>query len=59
MRLILGLHFLLLKQDMETECLKPNSTILNDIGLGLLKLVSSHRGLTYGFFRTRRLDFAN
>lgn len=34
---------------METECLKSNSTILKEVGLGLLKLVSSHRGLTYDY----------
>lgn len=32
-------------QDIETECLKPSSTVLSDIALALLKLVSSHRGL--------------
>lgn len=32
-------------QDIETECLKPSSTILSDIALALLKLVSSRRGL--------------
>jgi hypothetical protein len=34
----------------ETECLKPNSTVLVDIGLALLKFVSSHRGLTPELF---------
>ncbi|OAA64079.1 PHD finger domain protein [Cordyceps fumosorosea ARSEF 2679] len=34
-------------EDIETECLKPSSTILSGIALALLKLVSSHRGLTY------------
>lgn len=34
-------------QDLETACLNPDSTMLLDIGLALLKLVSSHRGLTY------------
>jgi hypothetical protein len=29
------------------ECLKSNSTVLPEIGLALLKFVSSHRGLTY------------
>lgn len=29
------------------ECLKPHSTVLAEIGLALLKFVSSHRGLTY------------
>ncbi|KAI1057901.1 hypothetical protein LB506_000015 [Fusarium annulatum] len=33
-------------EEIETECLKPNSSILADIALALLKLVSSHRGLT-------------
>ncbi|KAI1776487.1 hypothetical protein F4818DRAFT_350953 [Hypoxylon cercidicola] len=33
--------------DLEAECLKPRSTVLTDIGLALLKFVSSHRGLTY------------
>jgi hypothetical protein len=36
------------RQDLETECLKPGpSEKLLDIGLALLKFVSSHRGLTY------------
>ncbi|KAL2684936.1 hypothetical protein Neosp_006029 [[Neocosmospora] mangrovei] len=34
-------------EEIETECLKPNSTVLADIALALLKLVSSHRGLTH------------
>lgn len=29
------------------ECLKTSSSILSEIGLALLKFVSSHRGLTY------------
>jgi len=29
------------------ECMKNNSTVLADIGLALLKFVSSHRGLTF------------
>lgn len=33
-------------QEIETECLKPTSPMLDDIALALLKLVSSHRGLT-------------
>ena len=34
-------------QDLEAECLKPTaSEKLADIGLSLLKFVSSHRGLT-------------
>jgi hypothetical protein len=28
------------------ECMKSHSTVLSDIGLALLKFVSSHRGLT-------------
>lgn len=36
-------------QDVEAECLKPiHSQKLSEIGLALLKFVSSHRGLTYG-----------
>jgi hypothetical protein len=31
------------------ECLKSNSTVLPEIGLALLKFVSSHRGLTLVF----------
>ncbi|KAM3505839.1 hypothetical protein MY11210_007799 [Beauveria gryllotalpidicola] len=34
-------------EDIEKECLKSSSTILSDIALALLKLVSSHRGLTH------------
>ncbi|EGX90260.1 PHD finger domain protein [Cordyceps militaris CM01] len=34
-------------EDIETECLKPCSTLLSDIALALLKLVSQHRGLTF------------
>lgn len=34
-------------QDLEQESCKPEpSTVLSDIGLALLKYVSSHRGLT-------------
>ena len=34
-------------KDLEIECLKPDpSSVLSDIGLALLKYVSSHRGLT-------------
>lgn len=29
------------------ECLKPGSMVLQEIGLGFLKFLSSHRGLTY------------
>ncbi|ROT37025.1 hypothetical protein SODALDRAFT_380509 [Sodiomyces alkalinus F11] len=32
--------------ELEAECLKPTSPVLQDIGLALLKFVSSHRGLT-------------
>ncbi|KAK8056322.1 hypothetical protein PG993_001549 [Apiospora rasikravindrae] len=35
---------------LETECLKSQSTVLVDIGLCLLKFVSSHRGLTPDLF---------
>ncbi|KAL7942283.1 hypothetical protein V8C42DRAFT_151804 [Trichoderma barbatum] len=35
---------------MEAECLNPNSTILNDVALALLKMVSSQRGLTHASF---------
>ncbi|KAK1688157.1 hypothetical protein BDP55DRAFT_726556 [Colletotrichum godetiae] len=37
-------------EDIETECLKPNAPVLQDIGLSLLKFVSSHRGLTHELF---------
>ncbi|TVY82800.1 Cat eye syndrome critical region protein 2-like protein [Lachnellula suecica] len=37
-------------EDLEMECLKPNSTVLPEIGLALLKFVSSHRGLTPEIF---------
>ncbi|KAL9069459.1 MAG: hypothetical protein Q9161_005510 [Pseudevernia consocians] len=38
-------------EDLETECLKPEpSQVLSDIGLALLKYVSSHRGLTPEIF---------
>lgn len=34
-------------QDFEDECLKPEpSDKLEDLGLSLLKWISSHRGLT-------------
>lgn len=36
-----------LRQDLEAECLKPGSMKLQEIGLGFLKFLSSHRGLTY------------
>lgn len=36
------------------ECLKSHSTVLPEIGLALLKFVSSHRGLTQVF---RSLQF--
>lgn len=34
-------------QDLETECLKHGSMALQEIGLSLLKHISSHRGLSY------------
>lgn len=34
-------------QEIETECLKPDSPVLQEIGLALLKNISSFRGLTY------------
>lgn len=34
-------------EDLEMECLKPSSDLLSDIALAILKLISSHRGLTY------------
>ncbi|KAI9171903.1 hypothetical protein HJFPF1_01394 [Paramyrothecium foliicola] len=37
-------------EELETECLKPSSTVLDDIALAILKLVSSHRGLTLSIF---------
>ncbi|KAK4040525.1 hypothetical protein C8A01DRAFT_15633 [Parachaetomium inaequale] len=37
-------------EDLEAECLKPGSTALQDIGLGFLKFLSSHRGLTHELF---------
>ncbi|KAI1476148.1 hypothetical protein F4774DRAFT_259325 [Daldinia eschscholtzii] len=37
-------------EDLEAEFLKPRSTVLVDIGLALLKFVSSHRGLTPDLF---------
>ncbi|KAI0404916.1 hypothetical protein F4802DRAFT_564721 [Xylaria palmicola] len=36
--------------DLEAECLKPVSSVLVDIGLALLRFVSSHRGLTHDLF---------
>ncbi|KAI0111524.1 hypothetical protein F4814DRAFT_422783 [Daldinia grandis] len=36
--------------DLEAEFLKPRSTVLVNIGLALLKFVSSHRGLTPDLF---------
>ncbi|KAL0469196.1 hypothetical protein QR685DRAFT_329552 [Neurospora intermedia] len=43
-------------EDLEAECLKPGSMVLQDIGLGILKFLSSHRGLTHDVFEeyTRR-----
>lgn len=37
-------------EDLEMECLNPQSNVLADIGLALLKFVSSHRGLTPEIF---------
>ncbi|KAL2263351.1 hypothetical protein VTK26DRAFT_7147 [Humicola hyalothermophila] len=37
-------------EDLEAECLKPGSMVLQDIGLGFLKFLSSHRGLTHELF---------
>ncbi|KAF6814988.1 PHD-finger domain-containing protein [Colletotrichum plurivorum] len=37
-------------EEIEAECLKPNAPILQDIGLALLKFISSHRGLTHELF---------
>lgn len=37
-------------EDIEMECLKSHSTVLPEIGLALLKFVSSHRGLTPEIF---------
>lgn len=43
--------FCQLLQDLEAECLKPEpSDRLLDIGLAMLKFVSSHRGLTHENF---------
>ncbi|KAF4961950.1 hypothetical protein FSARC_9941 [Fusarium sarcochroum] len=47
-------------EEIETECLKPNSSILSDIALALLKLISSHRGLTHDIFDDQaRKQFVN
>ncbi|KAK4177651.1 hypothetical protein QBC36DRAFT_300018 [Triangularia setosa] len=37
-------------EDLETECLKPGSMVLQSIGLAFLKFLSSHRGLTHDLF---------
>ncbi|KAJ9157768.1 Reticulocyte-binding protein 2 a [Pleurostoma richardsiae] len=37
-------------EDLEAECLKPDSMALREIGLALLKFLSSHRGLTHDLF---------
>ncbi|PFH58938.1 hypothetical protein XA68_13027 [Ophiocordyceps unilateralis] len=34
-------------EDIEADCLKPNQTLLMDLALAILKLVSSHRGLNH------------
>jgi len=47
MRYISHWHNLTWMQNMEAECLKPtHSERLSEIGLALLKYVSSHKGLT-------------
>jgi hypothetical protein len=44
----LMLTLIYLTQDLEDECLKPEPSYkLLEIGLCLLKWISSHRGLTY------------
>ncbi|KAK2742698.1 hypothetical protein FQN57_005153 [Myotisia sp. PD_48] len=47
-------------EDLEAECLKPGSDYLLNIGLSLLKFVSSYRGLTYENFEeySRRQYYA-
>lgn len=37
-------------EDLEAECLKHHSMVLQEIGLSLLKHLSSHRGLTHELF---------
>ncbi|KAM0322821.1 hypothetical protein ACHAQA_009162 [Verticillium albo-atrum] len=37
-------------EEIEAECLKPDSLVLQEIGLALLKNISSHRGLTHDIF---------
>ncbi|KAK5651758.1 hypothetical protein OQA88_11720 [Cercophora sp. LCS_1] len=37
-------------EDLEAECLTPGSMALQSIGLGFLKFISSHRGLTHDLF---------
>ncbi|RDA92202.1 hypothetical protein CP533_5593 [Ophiocordyceps camponoti-saundersi (nom. inval.)] len=34
-------------EEIEADCLKPNQTLLEDLALAILKLVSSHRGLNH------------
>ncbi|RFN42966.1 hypothetical protein FIE12Z_12675 [Fusarium flagelliforme] len=47
-------------EEIEVECLKPHSTMLTDIALALLKLVSTHRGLTHEIFDDQaRKQFSN
>ncbi|EJT81319.1 hypothetical protein GGTG_01302 [Gaeumannomyces tritici R3-111a-1] len=36
--------------ELEAECLKPFSLALQELGLGMLKFLSSHRGLTHDIF---------
>lgn len=51
---------LLFVQDLETECVKPQpSEKLAQIGLQLLKYVSSHRGLTYVYLNYLQLIILN
>ncbi|OLN92861.1 Reticulocyte-binding protein 2-like protein a 4 [Colletotrichum chlorophyti] len=37
-------------EEIEAECLRPEAPVLQDIGLALLKFISSHRGLTHELF---------
>ncbi|VUC20281.1 unnamed protein product [Clonostachys rosea] len=38
--------FCAMARELEMECLKPQSTVLADIAVTLLRLISNHRGLT-------------
>lgn len=44
-------------EDIEMECLKPSSPLLSDIALAILKLISSHRGLTYTIYLRRAMEY--